>query len=77
MPSCYVNSEDARLIAESICQPWSPVASRYFTYWAWYSPDKAAWAKKARWIRCDALILMNDTEPYVFQKWIGKRLDIK
>ena len=69
--------EDAHSIAVTLCSPWSPQESEYFTYWAWYTPDKASWAKGARWVRCDAMITYSENEPYVFKKWLFKRLDIR
>lgn len=69
--------EDARSIAEELCTPWKPELSEYFNYWAWYTPDRASWAKGARWVRCDAMITFSESEPYVFKKWLFKRLDIK
>jgi len=68
--------EDAHSIAEALCAPWVPEESQYFNYWAWYTPDKASWAKGARWVRCDAMIILNDAQPYQFKKWLFKRLDI-
>ena len=68
--------EDALSIAETLCTPWKPEVSENFNYWAWYTPDRASWAKGARWVRCDAMIIKDDTKPYVFKKWLFKRLDI-
>ena len=69
--------EDAHSIAVALCSLWSPQESEYFTYWAWYTPDKGSWAKGARWVRCDAMITFSQSEPYVFKKWLFKRLDIR
>ena len=69
--------EDALSIAETLCTPWKPELSEYFKHWAWYTPDRASWAKGARWVRCDAMITFSESEPYVFKKWLFKRLDIK
>jgi len=68
--------EDALSIAEVLCTPWKPELSEYFNHWAWYTPDRASWAKGARWVRCDAMISFSESEPFVFKKWLFKRLDI-
>ena len=68
--------EDALSIAEELCTPWKPELSEYFNHWAWYTPDRASWAKGARWVRCDAMISFSESEPFVFKKWLFKRLDI-
>lgn len=68
--------EDALSIAATLCTPWVPEESEYLNYWAWYTPDKASWAKGARWVRCDAMLTYSKREPYVFKKWLFKRLDI-
>ena len=46
-----------------------------FNYWAWYTPDPKAWAKGQRWLRCDAMIIKNSKEPYIYISWQGSRLD--
>lgn len=69
--------EDALSIAEELCMPWKPELSEYFNHWAWYTPDRASWAKGARWVRCDAMISLSESEPFVFKKWLFKRLDIR
>jgi len=69
--------EDALSIAEVLCTPWKPELSEYFNHWAWYTPDRASWAKGARWVRCDAMISFSESEPFVFKKWLFKRLDIR
>ena len=69
--------EDALSIAEELCTPWKPELSEYFNHWAWYTPDRASWAKGARWVRCDAMISFSESEPFVFKKWLFKRLDIR
>jgi hypothetical protein len=69
--------EDALSIAEELCMPWKPELSEYFNHWAWYTPDRASWAKGARWVRCDAMISFSESEPFVFKKWLFKRLDIR
>jgi hypothetical protein len=68
--------EDALSIAEELCTPWKPELSEYFNHWAWYTPDRASWATGARWVRCDAMISFSESEPFVFKKWLFKRLDI-
>lgn len=68
--------EDALSIAEELCTPWKPELSEYFNHWAWYTPNRASWAKGARWVRCDAMISFSESEPFVFKKWLFKRLDI-
>ena len=68
---------DALSIAEELCTPWKPELSEYFNHWAWYTPDRASWAKGARWVRCDAMISFSESEPFVFKKWLFKRLDIR
>jgi len=72
-----MDPQDALDIADSLCQPWEPEESQYFNFYAWYTPDKSSWAKGARWVRCDALITKNDQAPFIFKKWLFKRLDIR
>lgn len=70
------SKEEAREIAESICMAEESVAKlgTHFTYWAWYTPNPKAWAKGERWLRCDAMRVVNEVEPYKFATWKGKKL---
>jgi len=55
---------DALKIASESCGFWDTfpdaqknrLSKSEFNYWAWYTPDKAAWARGERWIRCDAKV---------------------
>jgi hypothetical protein len=63
-------------VANSLCRAWGPggvLQGSYFTYWAWYTPDPAAWAKGERWLRCDAMKIANKTEPWEFTAWKGQK----
>lgn len=56
--------KDRMKIVEGLCDFWgrfpnaqySQSSKTKFNYWAWFPPNRAAWAKGERWIRCDALI---------------------
>ena len=77
--------EDAASIANEVCGFWDafPNAQRsrssksQFNYWAWYTPNRAAWAKGERWLRCDAMIGKFKTStswpPYAFISWKGSK----
>ena len=61
-------------VAASLCKAWGKggVLEGYdFTYWAWYTPDPKAWARGERWLRCDGMIPLTDTEPRKFKSWKG------
>lgn len=61
-------------VAESLCKAWGKggVLDGYdFTYWAWYTPDPKGWARGERWLRCDAMRVINETEPRKFKAWKG------
>jgi hypothetical protein len=66
--------EEAFNLADSLCRAWGTdglISNPFFTYWAWYTPDPAAWAKGERWLRCDAMA-KNKAEKYI--SWKGQRL---
>jgi hypothetical protein len=74
---------DALKIANEMCGFWdtfpdaetSRLSKSEFNYWAWYTPDKAAWAKGERWLRCDAMVgkFKSSTSwpPYAYISWKG------
>lgn len=67
-------------IANSLCRAWGKggvLEGSYFTYWAWFTPDPSAWARGERWLRCDAMKTLNETEPYKFATWKGLKLKVK
>ena len=67
-------------IASSLCRAWGKggvLEGSYFTFWAWFTPDPVAWAKGERWLRCDAMKTLNETEPYKFASWKGPKLKVK
>jgi hypothetical protein len=67
-------------VAESLCRAWGKggvLEASYFTFWAWFTPDPVAWAKGERWLRCDAMKTLNETEPYKFVSWKGQKLKVK
>ncbi len=67
-------------VANSLCRAWGKggvLQDSFFTYWAWYTPDRAAWAKGERWLRCDAMKIVDETEPYVFVSWKGQKFKAK
>jgi hypothetical protein len=69
-----MSDEEALSLADSLCRAWGDdglIANPFFTYWAWYTPDPAAWAKGERWLRCDAMA-KNKAEKYI--SWKGQRL---
>ena len=66
--------EESLAVADSLCQAWGDeglISNPFFNYWAWYTPDRAAWAKGERWVRCDAMS-MNKSEKYI--SWKGQRV---
>ena len=77
--------QDAVLIANEACGFWqtfpnakgSRLSKSEFNYWAWYTPDRAAWAKGERWLRCDAMIGKFKTStswpPYAYISWKGSK----
>jgi hypothetical protein len=67
-------------VASSLCRAWGNggvLEGSFFTFWAWFTPDPAAWAKGERWLRCDAMKTLNETEPYKFVSWKGQKLKVK
>ena len=61
-------------VAESLCKAWGKggVLEGYdFTYWAWYTPDPKGWARGERWLRCDAMRVIDEKEPRKFKAWKG------
>jgi hypothetical protein len=67
-------------VANSLCRAWGAggvLDGSYFTYWAWYTPDPDAWAKGERWLRCDAMRLVDQNEPYRFVSWKGQKFKAK
>lgn len=71
---------DGLEIAASLCKATGNgglLVGTFFTYWAWYTPSPAAWAKGERWLRCDAMKVVNDVEPYKFASWKGQKFKVK
>ena len=69
-----MSDEEALSLADSLCRAWGEdglIANPFFTYWAWYTPDPAAWTKGERWLRCDVMA-KNKAEKYI--SWRGQRL---
>ena len=76
---------DALGVAGETCGFWDTfqnaqgdrLSKSQFNYWAWYTPDRAAWAKGERWLRCDAMIGKFKTAkswpPYAFISWKGSK----
>ena len=67
-------------VANSLCRAWGKggvLQDSFFTYWAWYTPDPAAWAKGERWLRCDAMKTVDATEPYTYISWKGQKFKAK
>jgi hypothetical protein len=68
--------QEALDLAESLCRAFGTdglLSNPFFTFWAWYTPDPAAWAKGERWLRCDAMAV-NKSNKYI--SWKGQRLYI-
>jgi hypothetical protein len=73
-------------IVGELCDFWGTFPNAYynrmkttdFNYWAWYTPDRAGWAKGQRWLRCDAMIgRFASTEqwpPAIYVSWKGLKL---
>jgi hypothetical protein len=71
-----MSDEDALYLADSLCRAWGIdglISDPFFTYWAWYTPDPAGWAKGERWLRCDA---MARTKTDKFISWKGQRVTV-
>ena len=71
---------EALEVANSLCRAWGKggvLQDSFFTYWAWYTPDPAAWAKGERWLRCDAMKTVDAIEPYTYISWKGQRFKAK
>lgn len=71
---------DALEIANSLCRAWGQtgiLTDTYFNYWAWYTPDPKAWAKGERWLRCDAMHVLNENPPFKYVAWKGAKFKAK
>ena len=69
-----MDEDEALALADSLCRAWGDdglIDNGFYTYWAWYTPDPAAWAKGERWLRCDAMV-RNDAKKYL--SWKGLQL---
>ena len=69
-----MSDQEALDLAESLCRAFGTdglLSNPFFTFWAWYTPDPAAWAKGERWLRCDAMAV-NKSNKYI--SWKGLRL---
>ena len=69
-----MSDQEALDLAESLCRAFGTdglLSNPFFTFWAWYTPDPAAWAKGERWLRCDAMAV-NKSNKYI--SWKGQRL---
>lgn len=79
-PPTELPDGDGLEIASSLCRAWGTsgiLTNSYFNYWAWYTPDPKAWARGERWLRCDAMHVLNETEPYVYASWKGQKFKAK
>ena len=48
--------------AEKTClAQWDFPEEADLNYWAYFFPSKSQWAKGARWLRCDAMVLIAET----------------
>lgn len=73
-------------IVAELCDFWGAFPDAFdnrmktsdFNYWAWYTPNRAGWAKGQRWLRCDAMIgkfsSVEQWPPATFVSWKGFRL---
>lgn len=69
--------DDALELADSLCRAWGSdglIGNAFFTFWAWYTPNPAQWAKGERWLRCDAMRLLTKTEPNKYASWRGTKI---
>ena len=78
--------KDALNIAAELCDFWntysyaelSRSSKTKFNFWGWYTPDRAAWARGERWLRCDAMIGKFKTKtswpPYAYVSWKGSKI---
>jgi hypothetical protein len=51
--------------------------SNFFTGWGIKIPTKSEWKSGARWLRCDGLVIMRESETATYKSWKGKKLDFK
>ena len=69
-----MDDEEALNLADSLCRAWGTeglIDNGFFTFWAWYTPDPAAWAKGERWLRCDAMVRTSSNK---YKSWKGLKL---
>ncbi len=61
-------------VAKSLCYAWEQdgaLVGYDFTFWAWYTPGPKAWARGERWLRCDAMKVVENSDPRKYQNWKG------
>ena len=51
--------------------------SQFFNAWSFKIPTKSEWKSGARWLRCEAFVIVNDSETVTIKSWKGKKLDFK
>ena len=81
-----MTQKDQNRISYELCDFWgrfpnaesSRSSKTRFNAWGWFSPNRAAWAKGERWIRCDAIIgkyqKSDSSFPEEFISWKGSKL---
>ena len=60
--------------AEKVClAEWDFPEEADLNYWAFFYPSKTQWAKGARWLRCDAMVLKAETGTFSqkYLQWKG------
>lgn len=65
-----LTDEDRRKVAEPICLPLPESVAGVLTYWAYYVPSPEQWEAGERWVRCDGMVSLNDSET-AFAQWTG------
>lgn len=65
-----MSQEDRYRVAEQGCLPLSNEAAGVMTYWAFYVPSPTQWDEGQRWLRCDGMVSLNESQT-AFAQWTG------
>jgi hypothetical protein len=64
---------ERRGIADQICKP-TQVLDDFFNSWSYKIPSSTQWKSGNRFIRCDLVATVSDSETVTFKSWKGKKL---
>lgn len=65
-----MSDSDTRQIAEPICLPLQGNAEGVFNFWSYFVPSPQQWQEGQRWLRCDGMVSLNDSQT-AFAQWTG------